>query len=158
MCVYPFGQRSLWLAYGNFPLSPSSFYIGNPNICKHKKNTQKKMAHVIAKQGKKNKTKKIKNKNTKTKIKCVGGTNLLYLLCLIANTMPQLEQSSLQPSTDLHHRHLLQTTTYNHLLLHLLISRKGKHNQQQAKSLLVWDAYQRAVNTGSDGHIMEFWY
>ena len=34
-----------------------------------------------------------------------GGDNLLYLLCLISNTMPQLEQSSLQPSTDLHHRH-----------------------------------------------------
>ena len=54
-------------------------------------------------------------KNTKTKIKCVGGNNLLYLLCLIYNTMPQLEQSSLQPSTDLQHRHL-QTTSYNHLL------------------------------------------
>ena len=65
-------------------------------------------------------------KNTKIKIKCVGGTNLLYLLCLISNTMPQLEQSSLQPSTYLQHRHLLQTTSYNHLLLlHLLISRKG---------------------------------
>ena len=46
--------------------------------------------------------------------------------------MPQLEQSSLQPSTDLQHRHL-QTTSYNHLLLlHHLISRKGKHKQQQA--------------------------
>ena len=73
-------------------------------------------------------------KNTKIKIKCVGGTNLLYLLCLISNTMPQLEQSSLQPSTDLHHRHL-QTTSYNHLLLlHLLISRKGKLKQQQARN------------------------
>ena len=41
-----------------------------------------------------------------------GGANLLYLLCLISNTMPQLEQSSLQPSTDLQHRHLLQTTFY----------------------------------------------
>ena len=72
-------------------------------------------------------------KNTKIKITCVGGTNLLYLLCLISNTMPQLEQSSLQPSTDLQHRHLLQTTSYNHLLLlHLLISRKGKLKQQQA--------------------------
>ena len=46
-------------------------------------------------------------------------------LCLISNTLPQLEPSSLQPSTVLHHRHLLQTTCYNHLLiLHLLISRK----------------------------------
>ena len=33
---------------------------------------------------------------------------LLYLFCLISNTMPQLEQSSLQPSTILHHRHQLQ--------------------------------------------------
>ena len=74
-------------------------------------------------------------KNTKIKIKCVGGTNLLYLLCLISNTMPQLEQSSLQPSTYLQHRHLLQTTSYNHLLLlHLLISRKGKPKQQQART------------------------
>ena len=77
-------------------------------------------------------------KHTKIKTKCVGGGggggNLLYLLCLISNTMPQLEQSSLQPSTDLQHRHLLQTTSYNHLLLlHLLNSRKGKHNQQQAR-------------------------
>ena len=64
---------------------------------------------------------------------CREGGNLLYLLCLISNTMPQLEQSSLQPSTDLHHRHL-QTTSYNHLLLHLLISRKGKLKQQQARN------------------------
>ena len=49
--------------------------------------------------------------------------------------MPQLEQSSLQPSTDLQHRHLVQTTSYNHLLLlHLLISRKGKRKQQQART------------------------
>ena len=76
-------------------------------------------------------------RNTKIKIKCVwgGGTNLLYLLCLISNTMPQLEQSSLQPATYLQHRHLLQTTSYNHLLrLHLLISRKRKHKQQQARN------------------------
>ena len=53
---------------------------------------------------------------------------------LIFHTMPQLEQSSLQPSTDLHHRRLLQTTSYNHLLLHLLISRKGKPKQQQARN------------------------
>ena len=42
--------------------------------------------------------------------------NLLYFLCLISYTLPQLEPSSLQPSTVLHHRHLLQTTCYNHLL------------------------------------------
>ena len=92
------------------------------------------MAHVIARQGKKITTRK---KNTKIKIKCVGGgggTNLLFLLCLISNTMPQLEQSSLQRSTDLQHRHL-QTTSYNHLLLlHLLISREGKPKQQQART------------------------
>ena len=63
-----------------------------------------------------------------------GGTNLLYLLCLISNTMPQLEQSSLQPSTDLQHRHLLQTTSYNHLLLLHLISRKENLKQQQART------------------------
>ena len=85
--------------------------------------------------GQKNNKKKNKIKNTKIKIKCVGGTNLLDLLCLISNTMPQLEQSSFQPSTDLHHRHLIQTTSYNHLLLlHLLISRKGKLKQQQARN------------------------
>ena len=93
------------------------------------------MAHVIARQGKKITKNIYKMKNTKIKIKCAGGTNLLYLLCLISNTMPQLEQSSLQPSTDLQHRHLLQTTSYNHLLLlHLLISRKGKLKQQQARN------------------------
>ena len=64
-----------------------------------------------------------------------GGGDLLFLLCLISNTMPQLEQSSLQPSTDLQHRHLLQTTSYNHLLLfHLLVSRKGNPKQQQART------------------------
>ena len=43
------------LAYEKIPLSLSSFYIGNPNICKHKKIQKKikKMAHVIARQGKK---------------------------------------------------------------------------------------------------------
>ena len=83
---------------------------------------------------KKNNKKKKKKKNTKIKIKCVGGTNLLYLLCLISNTMPQLEQSSLQPSTYLQHRHLLQTTSYNHLLRLHLISRRRKYKQQQARN------------------------
>ena len=64
-----------------------------------------------------------------------GGTNLLYLLCLISNIMTQLEQSSLQPSTYLQHRHLLQTTSYNHLLrLQLLISRERIHKQKQARN------------------------
>ena len=80
----------------------------------------------------KKQNKKYKNKNKMCR--GGGGGNLLYLLCLISNTMPQLEQSSLQPSTDLHHRHP-QTTSYNHLLLlHLLISRKGKLKQQQARN------------------------
>ena len=100
------------------------------NIKKYKKKLKNGPCH--RKTGQKKKKKK-KMKNTKIKIKCVGG-DLLYLLCLISNTMPQLEQSSLQPSTDLQHRHLLQTTSYNHLrLLHLLISRKGKPKQQQAR-------------------------
>ena len=76
-----------------------------------------------AKKNNKKKRKKEKYKN-KNKMCRGGGGNLLYLLCLISNIMPQLEQSSLQPSTYLQHRHLLQTTSYNHLLrLHLLISR-----------------------------------
>ena len=81
-------------------------------------------------------TKKTK-KHTKIKIKCGWGGDLLYLLCLISNTLPQLVQSSLQPSTVLHHRHLLQTTSYNHLLLlHHHISRKEKTKQQQARNPL----------------------
>ena len=49
--------------------------------------------------------------------------------------MPQLEQSSLQPSTYLQHRHLPQTTSYNHLLrLQLLISRERIHKQKQARN------------------------
>ena len=80
------------------------------------------------------KNKKEKKKNTKI-IMCRGGTNLLYLLCLISNIMPQLEQSSLQPSSYLQHRHLLQTTSYNHLLrLQLLISRERIHKQKQARN------------------------
>ena len=119
------------MAYEKIPLSLSSFHIGNPKICKHKKNTK---TQNMAKNNRKNN----KIKNTKIKIKCVGGGDPLYLLCLISNTLPQLEQSSLQPSTVLHHRHLLQTTSYNHLLLlhHLLISRKEKTKQQQARNPL----------------------
>ena len=53
------------------------------------------------------------------------GPNLLYLLCLISNTLPQLEQSSCHQSTVLHHRLLQQTTCYNHLrqLLNTSINR-----------------------------------
>ena len=125
----------MWLAYEKIPLSLSSFYIEIPKFVNITKNTKKlKNGSCQHKTGQKN-NKKNKIKNTKIKIKCVGGTNLLYLFCLISNTMPQLEQSSLQPPSDLHHRHLLQTTSYNHLLLlHLLISRKGKPKQQQARN------------------------
>ena len=88
-----------------------------------------------AKKNNKKKRKKEKYKNKNKMCRGGGGTNLLYLLCLISNTMPQLEQSSLQPSTDLQHRHLLQTTSYNHLLrLHLLISRRRKYKQQQVRN------------------------
>ena len=58
------------------------------------------MAHVNSKHDKKlKKEKKEKIKNTKIKIKCVGGGggNLHHLLCLISNTLPQLEQSSVHP-------------------------------------------------------------
>ena len=42
--------------------------------------------------------KKIKNQKYKNKNKmCRRGTNLHYLFCLISNTLPQLEQSSLHP-------------------------------------------------------------
>ena len=54
------------------------------------------MAHVNSKHGKNKKSKKKKIKNTKKK-KCVGRTNLFYLLCPISNTMPQFEQSSFHP-------------------------------------------------------------
>ena len=46
------------------------------------------MAHVNSRHGK---------KILKILKKCVGGTNLHYLLCLISSTLPQLEQSSLHP-------------------------------------------------------------
>ena len=62
-----------------------------------------------------------------------GGSSLFAL----SNTLQQLEQSSLHPSTVLRHRLLLQTTCYNHLrlLLHLLISSKEKRKQQQARGI-----------------------
>ena len=42
-----------------------------------------------------------------------GGGDLLYFLCLISNTLPQLEPSSLQPPSVLHPRYLLQATCYS---------------------------------------------
>ena len=79
----PFGQRSLWLAYEKIPLSLSSFYIGNPNICKHKK-IQKKIkkwpmsSHRTGLKKKKKATKneKYKNKNTM----CRGDQSSLFAL------------------------------------------------------------------------------
>ena len=92
------------------------------------------MAHVIASdRAKKKHTKKNEKHKNKNKM-CRGGGAIFSNCCLISNTMPQLEQSSLQPSTDLQHRHL-QTASYNHLLLlHLPISRKRKRKQQQART------------------------
>ena len=106
------------------------------NIKKYKKKIKKWPMSSQDRAKKKNKKKKKKKyKNKKKMCRGGGGTSLLYLLCLISNTMPQLEQSSLQPSTYLQHRHLLQTTSYNHLLrLHLLISRKRNHKQKQARN------------------------
>ena len=59
------------------------------------------MAHVNSKHGKtfkkKLKNQKYKNKNEMCRGGGGGGTNRHYLLCLISNTLPQLEQSSLHP-------------------------------------------------------------
>ena len=49
------------------------------------------------KMAKKFKKKEIKNKKYKNNKKMCRGTNRHYLLCLISNTLPQLEQSSLHP-------------------------------------------------------------
>ena len=59
----------------------------------------------------------------------------MYFVFLISNTLPHLEPSSLQPSSVLHHRHLLQTTCYNHLLL-LLISRKENRSKNRLRNPL----------------------
>ena len=63
----------------------------------------------------------------------------IFSICSVwsVNTLPQLEQSSLHPSTVLHYRLLLQTTCYNNLslLLYLLISSKEKNKQQQETPL-----------------------
>ena len=90
------------------------------------------MAHVNSKHGKKLKKQKNKKIN-KIKLKCVVGTNLQYLLCLISNTVGTIFLAS---TTVLRHRLLLQTTCYNHLrlLLHLHSSSKEKQKQQQARN------------------------
>ena len=80
----------------------SSFYIGNPKNCKHKKKY-----NIYIKNGpcqlktwqnikniKKRKKKKYKNKN---KMCRGGGGDQSSLFALISNTLPQLEQSSLHP-------------------------------------------------------------
>ena len=108
---------------------------GIPKI-ENVKNTKKKVKKngLNTKHSKKNNNKKIKNKYKMCR-GGGGGGDLLYLLCLIFNTLPQLEQSSLHPTTVLRHRLQLQTTCYTHLrLLHLHISSKGKQKQQQARS------------------------
>ena len=73
---------------------------GIPKIVNIKKNTIKKKWPMSTQNMAKN-LKKEKIKNTKIKITCVGweggGDYLHYLLCLISNTLPQLEQSSLHP-------------------------------------------------------------
>ena len=88
---------------------------------------------------KRKKKEKIKNKN---KMCREGGSNLHYLLCLISNTLPQLEQSSLHPRQfSVIASCYLQTTCYNHLrlLLHLHSSKKEKQKQQQARNpLSLW--------------------
>ena len=107
---------------------------GIPKFVNIKKNTKNLKNGPCQHKTWQKKTQKKQNKKIyKNKNKMCRGGDLLYLLCLISNTLPQLEQSSLQPPTVLHHRHL-QTTSYNHLLLHHLISRKGKTKQQQARN------------------------
>ena len=60
------------------PLSLSSFYIGNPKICKHKKKYKKKFKNGPCQHKTWQKNNKIKN--TKIKIKCVGGGSSLFAL------------------------------------------------------------------------------
>ena len=66
--------------------------------------------------------------------------NLLYFVSLISNKLSQLEPSSLPPLSVLHHRHLLQTTCYNHLLLLLLllISREENRRRNRLRTPLVF--------------------
>ena len=121
------------MAYEKIPLFFFFFlYSGIPKIVNIKNKKYKKIVKKKLKNGpcqhktwqkitKKNK----KIKNTKIKIKCVGGGGGQFICCLISNTLPQLEQSSLHPSTVLDHRLLLQTTCYNHHLPQH-ISRKEK--------------------------------
>ena len=92
------------------------------------------MAHVNIKIKHGKKSKKMKKRKIKKKIK---KNNVFCFLCLISNTLPQLEPSSLQPSTLLHHRHLLHTTCYNHLLLLLLLllnSREENGNRNRLRT------------------------
>ena len=98
------------------------------------------MAHVNSKHGK-NFLKKIeKFKNTKIKIKCVGGgggESSLFALSDLYHTAT-VGTIFLASTTVLPYRLLLQTTCYNHLrvLLHLHSSSKEKQKQQQAKNPL----------------------
>ena len=120
-CGWPM-RRFLFLFL--LSISGSPIFVNKKKIQKKKSKNGPCHRKTGLKKITKKKRKKEKYKNKNKMCRGGGGTNLLYLLCLISNIMPQLEQSSLQPSTYLQHRHLLQTTSYNHLLrLHLLISR-----------------------------------
>ena len=55
--------------------------------------------------------------------------NLLYLLCLISNTLPQLEQSSLHPSSPPATDHLLQPSPSTPTLPHLQQRKKRSSNR-----------------------------
>ena len=57
------------------------------------------------------------------------------IFSIFSKTLPQLEPSYLQPPSVLHHRHLLQTTCYNHLLL-LLTSREENRSRNKLRTPL----------------------
>ena len=80
-----------------------------------------------------------KIKNTKIKIKCVGGggggRSSLFALSDLQHSAT-VGTIFLASATVLRHRLLLQTTCYNHLrlLLHLHSSSKEKQKQQQGRN------------------------
>ena len=95
------------------------------------------MAQVNIKHGKKSKKKKKRKEKGKKKEKMWrgGGGGIFSIFCLIFDTLPQLEPSSLQPPSVLHHRHLLKTACYIHLLL-LLIARKENRSRNRPRTTL----------------------
>ena len=78
------------------------------------------MAHVNVKHGK-----KIKNQKIKIKIKCVGDP--IFSICLISNTLPQLE-----PSSFIYQQYSIIATCYSPPDIPHLQRRKPK--QQQARN------------------------